>query len=101
MNNKFDEKFFDEKIIEYLSSIQDNFDKNNVKDYQNLILIIFNSIFCIPASAEVQTKIKEVLITVIDSINTTDKSQIIDILYNILTPYYLQDDLILRTKGDN
>lgn len=76
-----------------LKELKINFSINNIEQYQILLNIIYNSIF-LHQDEEIKVQIYDTLSFFIEQIELSQKDKLIDInnLYNLIIPYYLQDD---------
>ena len=94
-----------QKIINLLTRIKGEFDINDINDSQNLLLIIYNSMFIYEEqlNSELKYKIYDVLSYVIDKINRDKQIKPTNLpniptedLYRQIVPFYLQNGVHQR-----
>ena len=108
-----------QELITIIEQLKNNFEYNNISDYQNLLLIIYNSIFLNEdiLTSDLKYKIFEALSTIINNIqlqknneNNLNTEEYLDILEQIILPYYMKNNTItpryqmyshLTEKGKN
>ena len=93
-----------EELISILEQLKNNFSYGNIQDCENLLLIIYNSLFLDEdnLTSNVKYKIFETLATIINIIqinkdnekNKIDKEQNLKLLERIFIPFYLRDNHI-------
>lgn len=91
-----------QELMTLIEQLKENFSYEDISDYQNLLLIIYNSIFLNEdyLTSDLKYKIFETLSTIIhniqiqkeNNINNIDKEQNLEILNQIFIPYYLRDN---------
>lgn len=93
-----------EELLTVINTLKDNFSYDDISDYQNLLLIIYNSIFLYEdeLTSDVKYKIYEALSTVISNVeliqknstsNCRNKQEDILLLESLIIPYYLKDGI--------
>ena len=93
-----------QELILIIENLKDNFSYDNISDYQNLLLIIYNSIFLNEdlLTSDIKYKIFEALSTIINNIQIQkdnekekiNKEEYLELLEQIIVPYYLQNNEI-------
>lgn len=88
-----------EQLITILEQLKDNFDYDNTTDYENLLLIIYNSLFLNEDSlvSSLKYKIFETISTIVHMIElhkqnvefTIDKEKNLEILEQVYIPFYM------------
>lgn len=97
-----------EQLILILEQLKNNFSYGNNEDYENLLLIIYNSLFLDEdnLSSNVKYKIYETLATFINIIQCNkdnekfmiDKETNLKLLERIFIPFYLKDGIRPRYR---
>lgn len=92
-----------EQLIMIIKQLKDNFTYGDIEAYENLLLIIYNSIFLNEdnLTSDVKYQIFEALATVINTINkqkminiqSIDKKGNIAIIEKTLIPFYMKDGI--------
>lgn len=91
-------------LLTTIDSLKKNFSYDDVTDYQNLLLIIYNSLFLYEdnLTSDVKYKIYEALSTIINNIEENQyyniniqktKDDDIKLLERLLIPFYLRDGI--------
>lgn len=93
-----------QELILIIENLKNNFSYDNISDYQNLLLIIYNSIFLNEdlLTSDIKYKIFEALSTIINNIQIQknnekekiNKEEYLELLEQIIIPYYLQNNEI-------
>lgn len=93
-----------EELILILEQLKNNFSYGDPSDYENLLLIIYNSLFLDEdnLSSNVKYKIFETLSTIINIIQINknneeekiDKEKNLELLEKIFIPFYMKDNNI-------
>lgn len=101
-----------EELITIIEQLKNNFSYDDISDYQNLLLIIYNSIFLDEdhLTSDLKYKIFETLSTIINNIQIRKNNEImtksveeyVNILEQIIIPYYMRNNNItLRHQMHN
>ena len=96
------------ELIFILEQLKNNFSYNDISDYQNLLLIIYNSLFLEEdnLTSEIKYKIFETLSTIINNItiqkeaeiNTINKEDALKLLEKVFIPFYMKDNITPRYR---
>lgn len=89
-----------QELITIIEQLKNDFSYEDIFDYQNFLLIIYNSLFLDEdhLTSDIKYKIFETLSTIINNIqlqketnNNIDKETNLNILKQVFIPYYLQN----------
>lgn len=93
-----------EELLTTINLLKKDFSYDKISDYQNLLLIIYNSLFIYEdeLTSDIKYKIYELLSTVINNIEDNQyyyssdirsKEEDIELLESLLIPYYLKEGI--------
>lgn len=90
-----------EQLIAIIESLKDNFTYGDTESYENLLLIIYNSMFLDEdnLTSDIKYKIFETLSTIVDTINkqqvmiknSINKEDNLTMMEKVLIPFYMKD----------
>lgn len=102
-----------EELVRILKSLKEDFSYSDISDYQNLLLIIYNSLFLYEdeLTSDIKYRIYETLSTIISNIEKlnheqgnccnnakANKANDLAVLDYVLTPFYMQNGIRPRYR---
>ena len=87
---------FNQEIKDIIIQLEKNFDINNINSYQNILLIIYNSLFIYEdeLTSDLKYAINNLLFNIINQINEYNQTTMhnLEDFYTYLVPYYMQNN---------